>query len=156
MKKTSFKRKIVFLTDSLADLEGGAERQIFELAKRLDKEKFCVTIASLESVGQAPPEAIHLIGCQFEVFPVRRIYGLSGFLEGFRFVRFLKKQKVDILMTYHFGSDVWGCLMAKLAGVKVVISNRRDMGFWRSKHHILVYKFVNRWVDKIIVNANAI
>ena len=46
----------VLLTDCLADLEGGAERQIFELARRLDKNTYRVTIASLECQGNAPRE----------------------------------------------------------------------------------------------------
>ncbi|MBN1869504.1 MAG: glycosyltransferase [Candidatus Omnitrophica bacterium] len=150
------KIKVVFLTDCLADLAGGAERQIFELAKRLNKEKFSITIASLESVGKASPELIRSISCRLETFPVKRIYGFSGLLEGFRFVRFLKKMRIEILMTYHFSSDIWGTVMAKMAGVPVIISNRRDMGFWRKKRHILAYKIINRYVTRIIVNAKAI
>jgi len=156
MKNSKEKINIVFLTDSLADLAGGAERQIFELAKRLNKERYSITIASLESVGQVPPELIHSISCQLETFPVKRIYGLSGILEGFRFIRFLRKSRTNILMTYHFGSDIWGTCMAKIAGVPVIISNRRDMGFWRTRRHIFMYRIVNRWVKKIIVNAEAI
>ena len=54
MSVSSSKINIVFLTDCLADLTGGAERQIFELANRLDKKTYSVTIASLECEGEAP------------------------------------------------------------------------------------------------------
>ena len=72
----------MLLTDCLADLMGGAERQIYELAKALDKDKFNITIASLECVGQAPRHLIEGIGCRFVDFRVKRIYGLSGFIQG--------------------------------------------------------------------------
>ena len=146
----------MLLTDCLADLMGGAERQIYELAKALDKDKFNITIASLECVGQAPRHLIEGIGCRFVDFKVKRIYGLSGFTQGIRFWRFLRREKIHILQTYHFSSDIWGTFLAHLAGVRSIISNRRDMGFWRTKRHVAAYKWVNRWVHKIIAVSESI
>jgi len=156
MNEINKKIKVVLLTDCLAYLTGGAERQIFELARRLSKNKYSVTIASLECEGQAPQKTIESHDCRFVAFPVKRIYGLSGLLGGFRFIKFLKKEKVDILITYHFSSDIWGAITAKIAGVPAIISNRRDMGFWRGQRHIQAYKMINRFVSKIVVNAQAI
>lgn len=156
MSLAGSKINIVFLTDCLADLTGGAERQIFELAKRLDKEKYSVTIASLECEGAAPRQLIESIGCRLVTFPVKRIYSPAGIVQGFRFASFLKKNKIHILQTYHFGSDIWGTIFGRLVKVKLIISNRRDMGFWRSRQHVLAYKLVNRWVDRIVVVACAV
>jgi len=150
------KINILFVTDCMADLMGGAERQIYELAKALDKDKFDVTIASLECVGKAPRHLIEEIGCHFIDFPVRRIYGLSGLIQGIRFWKFLKQEKIHILQTYHFSSDIWGTLWGHFAGVKHIVSNRRDMGFWRTQRHINTYKLINRWVNKIVVVAQSI
>lgn len=146
----------MFLTDCLADLMGGAERQIYELAKALDKDKFNITIASLECVGVAPRHLIEGIGCRFADFRVKRIYGLSGFIQGIRFWRFLRRKKIHILQTYHFSSDIWGAFWGHLAGVPVIISNRRDMGFWRTKRHVTAYKWVNPCVHKIIAVSGSI
>lgn len=156
MVHIKYKKLILILTDCLKDLEGGAERQIFELAKGLDKTVYHVTIASLECEGTAPRSIIESAGCKLVIFPVKRIYGLSGILQGFSFFKFLKQNKLDVLMTYHFSSDIWGTFLGRLAGVRMIISNRRDMGFWRSWQHILAYKLVNASVHKIVVNANAV
>lgn len=149
-------RKIVFIADSIANLESGAEKQIYELAKRLDKGKFSITLASLDCIGTPPRKEIEAAGCRLEIFKVKKIYGFSGLIQGMRFYQFLRSEKVDILQTYHFSSDIWGTFWAKLAGVKVIISNRRDMGFWRKGHHVLAYKLINRWVSKIVVVAEAV
>lgn len=146
----------MLLTDCLADLTGGAERQIYELAKALDKDKFNITIASLECVGQAPRHLIEGIGCRLETFRVVRIYGLSGFIQGIRFWHFLRREKIHILQTYHFSSDIWGTFLAHWAGVRSIISNRRDMGFWRTQRHVAAYKWVNRCVHKIIAVSGSI
>ncbi len=148
--------KIVLLTDCFSSVTaGGAERQIYELARRLNKSKHDVTIASLEMTAPSKRDTVDINGFKFILFPLRRIYGISGFVQGLNFFKFLKEEKADILMTFHFSSDMWGTILGKLAGVPVIISNRRDMGFWRSRRHIEAYKIINRWVDKIIVNAVA-
>jgi glycosyltransferase involved in cell wall biosynthesis len=156
MDKCTDKINIVLLTDCLADLMGGAERQIYELAKGLDKSKYNVTVASLECVGRAPRHLIEEAGCRFIDFRVKRVYGISGLVQGIRFLRFLKKERVDILQTYHFSSDIWGTLIARCAGVKTIISNRRDMGFWRTKRHIAAYRWVNRWIHTVVVVSESI
>lgn len=149
-------RNIVFLSDCFADTTAGAEKQIVELVKRLDKLRYKVFIVSLDYCGPSVAPLLTSLGCQLKVLRVKRIYGLSGLLEGIRFYQFLKRKKIDIVQTYHFSSDVWGVLIAKLAGVKVIFSNRRDMGFWRGRQHVRVYQLVNRWVSKVIVNARSI
>jgi len=149
-------RKIVFLTDCLAYLTGGAERQIFELGRGLDKNKYEVVVASLECEGPAPREVVESAGVRLEIFPVKRIYGLSGFREGLRFFRFLRRERIDILMTYHFSSDIWGTVCGRLAGVHRIVSNRRDMGFWRKPYHRWAYRLIHFLVDKVVVNAQAI
>lgn len=147
---------IVLVADCIANLTGGAEKQIYELAKRLDKNKYNVTVISLDCLGQASAEWFTSIGCRFYAFRVVRIYGLSGLLQGIRFYKFLKKEQIDIVQTYHFSSDIWGSFWGRLANVPVIISNRRDMGFWRKPWHIWAYRWVNRWVSKTILVSNSI
>lgn len=151
------KINIVLLTDCLVDPNaGGAERKIYELAGRLDKNKFNVILASLDCEGDSPKELVESMGCKLYVFRVARIYGISGFVQGARFKGMLRKEKVDILQTYHFSSDIWGTFFARLAGVRVIISNRRDMGFWRKDIHVKAYRLINRWVNRIIVVSKAV
>lgn len=157
MNATVAKKHIVLLTDCLVDpAAGGAERNVFELAKRLDKNKFIVTIASLECEGEGSSEYVESYGCQLATFKVKKIYSLSGIWEGFKFYGFLRRTKVDVLQTYHFASDIWGTVVAHFAGVPKILSSRRDMGFWRNQRHIKIYRLINRWVSRICVVSNAV
>lgn len=146
--------KLAILIDVLKNTEGGAERQVYEFAKRIDKEKFSVYLFVLHQ--QNIPDEVKQIGIKAMALSIKRSYGLRGILAGFKLRRFLKQKGIDILMTYHFASDIWGTIFGKLAGVPVIVSNRRDAGFWRKKPHIWAYRFVNRWVDKIIVVSQAV
>jgi len=151
-----FKKRIVLLCDCLSDLAGGAEKQIYELARGLDKNKYEVHIVSLDCGGQAPRGLIESTGSRLHIFRVVRIYGISGLIEGLRFKRFLRDHRIDILMTYHFSSDIWGTFWGHFSKVKTIISNRRDLGFWRNNLHVTAYKFINRWVEKIVTNSQSI
>ncbi len=150
------KTNIVLLTDCLADLAGGAEKQIVGLAKALDKDKYEVFVLSLDCQGRAPKGLIESTGSRLHIFRVIRIYGLSGMVQGLRFYQFLKRERINVLMTYHFSSDIWGTFWGHLAGVPTIISNRRDMGFWRNGWHVQAYKLINGWVKKIVVVSQSI
>jgi glycosyltransferase involved in cell wall biosynthesis len=147
------KANLLILADTL-EVYGGAERHVLDLATHLGKDKYNLFVSSLIPGGNVLKE-IAANGAQVELFPVKRIYSIFGILKGFEFMRFLRKNKIDILMTIHFGSDVWGTIFGRLAGVPVIISNRRDIGFWKKMRHIWAYRFINRWVDRIIVNCSA-
>ena len=151
------KKHLVLLTDCLEDpAAGGAERNIYELYTRLDPEKFRVTIVSMDCDHTGSEKFAQAINDTIHTFKVKRIYGLSGLFLGLKFKKFLKENKVDILQTYHFGSDIWGAFWGRQAGVSAIISSRRDMGFWRGKKHIRLYRMVNDWVHKIIVVSNEV
>jgi len=149
------KKNIFLLIDCLNSFQGGAERQILELVKNLDKDKYRIFVGCL-SRRDCVLKKMEEFGAVTVAFKVDRIYGLKGIRQGFQFADLLKKECVDILMTYHFGSDIWGTIFGKKAGISRIISNRRDAGFWRNGFHILAYRWVNRWVSKIVVVSKEI
>lgn len=147
---------IVLLTDCLFGLTGGAEKQIYELARGLDKEKFTVHVASLDTIDAATQRVLEDAGAKVKIFKVKRIYGLSGLWQGILFWIFLRKQSINVVVTYHFGSDIWGTVISSLAGIKNIYSNRRDMGFWRNGAHVATYRLINPFVKRIIVVSQSI
>lgn len=171
------KYKLVVMIDVLENITGGAERQVYELLKAIDRERFSTWLYVIHQrdvpqeikdfqlpmpllTGQAGNNQ-SITNDQLPINTVRglgikRIYDVKGITEGMKFARFLRREKIDAVMTYHFGADIWGAYFAKRAGVPLIISNRRDEGFWRNKTHIRAYKWVNKWVDKIIAVSKAV
>lgn len=147
--------KIFLLTDSLNSLQGGAERQIYEFIKNLDRSKYKIYLGCLSRHDGALDDMQNL-NIEIFRFQVDRIYDFKGIWQGFKFAQLLKREQIGALITYHFGSDIWGTIFGKMAGVSRIVSNRRDMGFWRNVKHVYVYKIINRWVDKIVVVSKAI
>lgn len=143
------KLKILLLVDVFEHLTGGAERQIYELASRLDKDRFELIIGCVHGLSQAFEE-LEIPGVRTISFNLRRIYDFRGIRQGLAYVRLLRKEKIDVVVTYHFSSDIWGAFWARIAGVHHVFSNRRDAGFWRNKTHVWAYRMIDPLVQKII------
>lgn len=146
--------RLVILIDVLKDIQGGAERQVYEFIRLLDRDKFAPFLFILHQ--SSVPAEVSQLKLYVESLGVERIYGADGIRQGIRFSQILKEKSVDILMTFHFSSDIWGTYWAKKAGVPVIVSSRRDAGFWRKWHHVRAYKFINNWVTKIFAVSEAV
>ncbi len=118
MNQTNHTRrvKLVFLIRSLAI--GGAERQLAELAKSLDPNRFDVTVLCFYGGGQF---ANDLIEANIPVLSLDKKgrWDLAGF--GVRLVKYLRHLQPDILHSYMTGSNLVAALAkAALPKVKIV------------------------------------
>ena len=145
---------LVILIDVLEHIHGGAEFQVYELIKNLDKNRFHIHLFILHQ--NYIPEEILKLPIEVNALGIKRTYDIAGFMAGVKLLNYLKKQKTDILMTYHFSSDIWGTFWGKLAGIPVIVSNRRDAGFWKKRSHICAYKMINPFVSKIVVVSQSV
>jgi len=148
------KLKIALVIDVFEGVNGGAERQVYEFLKRFDRDRFepYLFVAHQTDI----PREVQSLRVPASGLGIKRIYDFDGISKGFTFTRLLKEGRVDIVLTYHFSSDIWGAFFARLAKVPVIVSSRRDIGFWRNRTHIQAYKLVNRWVSRIIAVSNAV
>lgn len=90
----------------------GAERMVYELSRRLDRERFCVQVAALR--GGAVADMIRQAGIDVHVLDVKSKWDL---LKLPKLRRLLKEQRIDILHTHLFHADLAGRPAAVLAGV---------------------------------------
>ncbi|MDR0704588.1 MAG: glycosyltransferase [Planctomycetaceae bacterium] len=136
---------------------GGAERAMCELAVRLDKTCFSVTVYSL----QAPPD------CQSKScvpileaaeIPVRflNMRGLLSFPTGFlRLRKLLKEQQPSIFLSYLFHANVLGRLAARSVGIKHIFSGIR-VAEKKETWHLFFDRWTNQWVEKNICVSRSV
>lgn len=111
----------------------GSGKVVFDLARKLDPEKFRVSIACNHDKGAFFKEveslgfAIHLIQIKFSLRPY---YNLIWRVKPFK--DFIKKHKVDIVHSWDWSSDWSEVLACRLAGVKFVYT-KKAMG-WGNLH----------------------
>ena len=144
----NLKIKILFIIDELITF-AGTEKHLYEVANNLNKNKFSVVIvvfkssASVESVFKDS-------GINLFRFNLEKIYGKQAFFTFLSLVRFIRTLKPDIVQTFHFMSDTFGLLAAKIAGVSRIISSRRDMGHLKSTRQLILNRFCNPFIHQFI------
>lgn len=148
---------ILFLIDFLVTKEGvtgGAERQLLEKINKLDRDKFTPILLCLQESSQLT--LWDELDCEKGLLHIHSIMSFDCFFKVLKFRKFLKRRKVDIVESVFFDSIFVGVITARLAGVKKVVTCRRDMGFWYSRLMLKWFLFFNCLTDSILVNSNAI
>ncbi|MFW9929298.1 MAG: glycosyltransferase [Candidatus Thorarchaeota archaeon] len=148
---------VAFFIDFLATrdgITGGTERQVLEILQNLDKQKFDPILFCLQEFKRIPQW--DNIRCEKYVIDVYSLFSLKGVKTFIKTIIYLRRRKVNIVHTLFFDSTLFGVLAAKFAGVPVILSARRDLGFWYDKQIVRKLKFINRFTSRILVNSIAI
>ncbi len=150
------KIKIVYLVDFLRTIQAGTEKQLSHLLHYFPLAGFDVHLVSLQ-------ESHFLLNNARHIFPAVKFTTLhassdiSRSLPSFlRLFRQLKNENPDLVHTFFPAANSLGILTARLAGIKNLISSRRDMGFNLSPTDIFLLKTANKFVSRVIVNADKV
>jgi glycosyltransferase involved in cell wall biosynthesis len=144
------KIKIAFVIDSIVSPTAGTEKQLLFLLRHLDRNKFEPYLCCLQSS--------HWLENDFDICPlyiikVRSFRNPLSFFRLWRFAKFLRREKVDIVQTHFRDGNLAGIISGKLARVKKIISTRRNIGYWHNRLEILILKFLNRWITRFVANS---
>lgn len=148
MKKIS----ILYLIDMMREL-GGAERNLLNILIHINHNRFRSYLYTFQS---GPPMTNILEQRNIKCVQIPYPTTLHGMKKYITLSREIRRLKVDILHSYFEGSDIWGTLLAKLAGIPIIISSKRDMGFSKNKKILTAYRFINPFVTKIISASEAV
>ncbi|MFC1827196.1 glycosyltransferase [Thermodesulfobacteriota bacterium] len=147
------KIKIAFIIDEIFGPFAGTEKQIISLIKGIDDNRFEIILCCLYySEWFAKEFKI----CRSYELKIKSIFNLRSVVNLFKFVNFLKKEKVHIIQTFFHDSNIIGIISAKLAGVPIVVSSRRNLGYWQSKSNRIQIKILNRFVTKFLANSQSV
>jgi len=137
--------------------QGGSERQAVQLAKLLSEEgTHKIFLASLNNEGILRVEAEKDGFTEIPEFRLTSFYDLNFARQLQKCVRFLKQNKIEIVHTHDFYTNVFGISAALLAGVPLKIASKRETAGMRSKLQKTVEKRIFKTADAIVVNAEAV
>jgi glycosyltransferase involved in cell wall biosynthesis len=134
---------------------GGTERQFVNLSRAIDPSRFDLHLACLERRGDLLNE-IDRSRIPVSEYPVHSLYQPETFRQQLSLAGYLRRNKIQILHSYNFYSNVFAIPAARLAGVPVTVAAIRDMGPYLTPMKKRVHRFVCRFADSIVVNAEAI
>jgi len=151
--------RIVFLIGTL-DV-GGTERQLVELASRLDRQRFVPMIYCLAAPGPLADEArrrgvevqsAHLKGLR----PWRHPLRLAR--RALRVYPDVSAMEPDILHAFLFHAYTIGALVSLLLRPKAFVSSRRSLGLFKANRRaaLLLERMTNGLADVVVANSEAV
>ena len=147
-------KNIAFCITELND--GGAERTLAELAKRRDPQKYRVTVYSLAK-KPARGETSVVQKLENANIPVRylEMAGVCSFFTAlFRLRRFLREDKIDILVTFLFHANFLGRLAAWRLTKKVFCCIR--VAEREKRWHLWFDRWTQRLVDQYVCVSQSV
>ena len=134
---------------------GGTERQLFELLRRTDRERYRPLLASFKPGGELIGK-LRDLGIEPVVFPLRgSLVQANTALQITRMAMMIRAENVRVVHAHDFYSNVIGVAAASLAGVKSIVS-RRDLADWLGGTQRKALRVACRMADAVLANAAAV
>jgi len=143
------KNRILLLCGNLSF--AGAQRQLFELAKNLDRRKYEVFVCSISKDVQIYDKLkrldikLYVIGKRFRKLPfiVRDV------------VKYLKSNQIDVIYPFLFESNLVARLAGLLARTSVVLSSERNSNYEISIFERVSERITENLYEIVIANSSA-
>ncbi len=132
---------ILFLIDFWAS-PGGTERHLSYLVTHLDPSRFRSHVVIFNYQPNALVDQAKAKGIEIIHLPVARYYTPRALLQAFKLANLIRERRIDIVQTFHYKSDIYGAVVARLAGVKHIVSSKRDAADYKSAFRFFMHKLV--------------
>ena len=136
---------------------GGSERQAVQLVQSLHEgSRYQVFVACMDPTGGWGAELNRMGFSEIPEFRISSFYDHTMIMQLARFVRFLREQKIDVVQTHDFYTNVFGMIGAWLAGTPVRVASRRETTGWRTPAQKFVERRTYQLAHAIVANADAV
>jgi L-malate glycosyltransferase len=144
--------RVCFLIDDLA--AAGTESQLLALIARLDRARVQPYLCLLRGDGEVS-RALEPAHCPVWRLGVRSLCRPATIVQAMRFIRFLRRERIDVVQAYFPDSAYFGLPAARLAGVPHRLRTRNNLGHWLTPLHRRLGRLLNRIGTGTVVNCGA-
>jgi glycosyltransferase involved in cell wall biosynthesis len=144
-------RKIKLLLSASVFVDRGAERLIIHLYNKLPKEKYEINIVCLRGITPFADYLNRNSDIKIDVIGMKNNIDIAAI---FRFYKYIRHFKPDIINFHHFRAALWGRPLARLAKVPVILYSVHNK--WGGKLHHFLDRTMARFTDAIIPFSYAV
>jgi glycosyltransferase involved in cell wall biosynthesis len=134
---------------------GGSELNALRTTERLDRARFEVAVVSLQPDGPLA-DRYRSAGIPVHGFPLKSLYSPDTVRQGMRLVRWLRRERIDILHCHDLYANLFGAPWGRIAGLRAVITSRRWTHPLRNRQLEIANRFVYRVGHWVLVNSPAV
>jgi len=137
--------------------QGGSERQAVQLTRLLHEDQtYNVFIAALSDEGVLRGEIEDLGFTEIPEFKLNSFFDLNFIKQVRKCAKFIRENKIEIVQTHDFYTNIFGMSAAFLARVPVRIAAKRETGGMRGKAQIIIERQALRAANAIVANSQAV
>lgn len=144
--------RVCFLIDELAP--AGTEGQLLALIRRLDRRRVWPYLCLLRG-DKAVSQAMEPDDCPILRLQVGALHHPRTLPQAWRFWRWLRRERIDVVQAYFPDSSYFGIPLAWLAGVPHRIRTRNNLGHWLTPRHRRLGRLLNAFTTRTIANCEA-
>jgi glycosyltransferase involved in cell wall biosynthesis len=145
--------RVLMLVDLLEPRSGGGERFAVGLAAHLPAHGFDVALCASRAVLPPWDRTLREMGVPWFALGRR---GTGDVLPFVRLARTLRRQRVDVLHSHMFGSNVWGTVVGRAARVPVVIAHEQSWDYeGQPLRKFLDGRLIGRHADAFVAVSTA-
>ena len=148
-------RRILFIIDWF-HRTGGTEKHLAQLVAGLKAWAFESTVVVFDRGENPLLEGMVAGGVPVIHLPVGREYVPNALRQAWRLARLIRRQRYDIVQTYHQKADTYGALIAWACGARHLISSKRDTGQLRKPLHTFLNRRLSGLFEVIIMAADGV
>ena len=137
--------------------QGGSERQAIQLTRLLHEGgRFNVRLASLSPEGslRAAAEELHL--GDFPSFPLNSFYDRNAVVQLRKLMAYIRRERVEIVHTHDFYTNVFGMAAASLARVPARIASMRETAGMRTGPQKSAQLAAYGLAHQVVANSDAV
>ena len=131
---------------------GGAQKQLVQLVRGLNKNKYEPVVCCLTKGGPLEDE-LRQERIRCFILYKRFKFDFSVIL---RLISLIRREKPDILHTYIFTANSFGRAAGIIGRVRKIIASEHGMDVWKSKFHFLIDRILLHWTDKVICVSDGV
>jgi glycosyltransferase involved in cell wall biosynthesis len=145
--------RVLMLLDELGPRSGGAERVAFQLAEHLPRDRFEVAVCATRSVQSPWIEMLRDHGVRWFALGRRTTADVLPFV---RLARLLRRERVDVVHSHMFGSNVWATVVGRAARVPVVVAHEHTWDYeGQPLRRLLDRRLIGRHADAFVAVSDA-
>lgn len=148
--------RILYIIDQINHLRAGTEQQLARLIEGLDRKLYDIYLHCLKPSDWIKSAEAKMLNCTISVGKTSGLLNPFFYLDFLKLVGQIRSLSPHIVHTFFPDSNIWGVLAAKMAGVKHIISSRRDYGQWMDRRNLFFTRFANRFVSSVHVNSTKV
>ncbi len=137
--------------------QGGSERQAVQLSKLLIRDgSVNVFVATLNREGVLLDELGSEYSSPIPEFKLVSFRDLNFAEQAIRCAKFLRDNRIDVIHTHDFYTNIFGMAAATIARASMRIASKRETGGMRSRYQDAVEGFAFRQAHRIVVNSDSV